>query len=262
MKRFFRTAAALAALLAVCACTNSGMNAEDLRPLRAEQAASANPPPPPRSFTQPAGAEQPAGAQPTDPASLASAASATQPGQMPAQMPGQAPGQADAPPPAAVAAVPAPAAAPAAAPAVVAAPAATPATPAAPARPRAVAAGTPARIQFAPVVGASPTSMSPLAARLTARAAQRGIGVAPEGDSATHVLKGYFSSFTEQRETTVIYVWDVLDPAGNRLHRIQGQQKVSGAQGEGWNSVTAQVMETIADRTIDDLATWLVSRAG
>jgi len=260
MKRFFRTAAALAALLAVCACTNSGMNAEDLRPLRAEQAASANPPPPPRSFTQPAGAEQPAGAQPTDPASLASA---TQPGQMPAQMPGQVPGQAGSPLPAAVAAVPAPSAptapAPTAAPAVVAAPAATPA---APARPRAVAAGTPARIQFAPVVGASPTSMSPLAARLTARAAQRGIGVAPEGDSATHVLKGYFSSFTEQRETTVIYVWDVLDPAGNRLHRIQGQQKVSGAQGEGWNSVTAQVMETIADRTIDDLATWLVSRAG
>lgn len=128
---------------------------------------------------------------------------------------------------------------------------------------QAAAIRTSAKVQFAPVIGTSPGSVNPLASRLMARAAQRGIAVAPAGDATTtHVIKGYFSAFTEQRETTVIYVWDVLDPAGNRLHRIQGQQKVAAAQGEGWNSVTPQTMEAIADRTIDDLATWLVSRAG
>ena len=134
---------------------------------------------------------------------------------------------------------------------------------AAPAPGQAAAVRTSARVQFAPVIGASPASASPLASRLMARAAQRGLAVAQAGDATTtHVIKGYFSAFTEQRETTVVYVWDVLDPAGNRLHRIQGQQKVAAAQGEGWNSVTPQTMEAIADRTIDDLATWLVSRTG
>lgn len=123
---------------------------------------------------------------------------------------------------------------------------------------------TSAKVQFAPAVGAPTESVNPLAARLTARAAQRGIGLAAAGDAtATHVMRGYFSAFTEQSETTVVYVWDVLDPGGNRLHRIQGQQKVpAGAQGSGWSSVTPQAMEAIADRTVDDLATWLASRAG
>ena len=222
MKRSFRLAAALAAMLAIPACTNSGVDASGLQ-LRAEQAASANPPPPPGVG---AAVAQPA-ATPADPATATPAAPAVTASPAPA--------------PAAVASAP-PSTAPAAA---------------------QVAASGPAKIHFAPVIGASPQSVSPMAVRLTARAAQRGLAVAAAGDAtATHVLRGYFSAFTEQRETTVIYVWDVLDPAGTRLHRIQGQQKVTGAQGEGWNSVTPQAMEAIADRTIDDLATWLVSRAG
>jgi len=120
-----------------------------------------------------------------------------------------------------------------------------------------------ARVEFAPVVGAPTDKVGPLAARLSARAAQRGIGVAAAGDpNATNVLKGYFSAFTDGGRTTVIYVWDVLDPAGNRLHRIQGQQNVTGSQGNGWNAVTPAAMEAIADRTIDDLAVWLSSRTG
>lgn len=129
--------------------------------------------------------------------------------------------------------------------------------------PQVAAISTTARVQFAPAIGVSAEAVPTLAARLRVRAAQRGIGVAGSSDaSATHVMKGYFSAFTEGSETTVIYVWDVLDPAGNRLHRIQGQQKEPGSGGEGWSAVTAQTMEAIADRTIDDLAAWLSSVPG
>lgn len=138
------------------------------------------------------------------------------------------------------------------------------AAPAAPAAaPQVAAIPAAARIQFAPVVGADAAKVAPLAARLSARAAQRGIAIAAAGDgTVTHILKGYFSAFTDKGETTVIYVWDVLDAAGNRLHRIQGQQKVAGGGGEGWNAVDAGTMEAIADRTIDDLAVWLSSATG
>ncbi|MBO6726961.1 MAG: hypothetical protein JJ911_14970 [Rhizobiaceae bacterium] len=128
---------------------------------------------------------------------------------------------------------------------------------------RVAAINSNARIQFAPVIGAAAEAVPALSARLRARASQRGVTVAGSGDPAvTHVMKGYFSAFTDRGETTVIYVWDVLDPAGNRLHRIQGQQAETGTGGEGWNAVTAPTMEAIADRTVDELAVWLSTSSG
>ena len=129
--------------------------------------------------------------------------------------------------------------------------------------PQLAAINTNARIQFAPAIGVSAEAVPTLAARLRTRAQQRGISVVSSSDgSTTHVMKGYFSAFTDGGETTVIYVWDVLDPAGTRLHRIQGQQKQPGSKGEGWNTVTPSTMEAIADRTIDELAVWLSSATG
>jgi hypothetical protein len=76
------------------------------------------------------------------------------------------------------------------------------------------------------------------------------------------VLKGYFSTLTEGGQTTVIYVWDVYDPAGNRLHRINGQQKAPSGGGEGWAAVPSATMQAIADSTIDQLSSWLASSTG
>jgi hypothetical protein len=76
------------------------------------------------------------------------------------------------------------------------------------------------------------------------------------------VLKGYFSALPEGKETTVIYVWDVYDPEGNRLHRINGQQKAPSNGGDGWSAVSPSTMQTIADFTIDQLAAWLASNTG
>lgn len=144
-------------------------------------------------------------------------------------------------------------------------PAGAAATPAA--FPAAVPAGdgaalvTDARIRFAPPVGAPATATAPLADRLNARAAARGIVLADAADTAiTHQMKGYFSTVTENGRTTVIYVWDVSDPAGTRVHRIQGQVAGAASGAEGWDAVAPQTMETIADETVDKLASWLAGR--
>lgn len=119
-----------------------------------------------------------------------------------------------------------------------------------------------ARIQFAPIVGSTVDAVTPLTERIAAKAKERGIGLARSDDpTATHVLKGYLSALTEGKETTVIYVWDVLDTSGNRLHRIQGQQKAAG-RGEGWAGVSRETMQAIGDVTVDQLAVWLASRPG
>ncbi|MEI8702492.1 hypothetical protein [Mesorhizobium sp. ISC15] len=131
-----------------------------------------------------------------------------------------------------------------------------------PAKSAAVIART--RLQVAPIVGASVEAATPLTAELQTRAKQRGITLAGSaGQTPTHVLKGYFSTMSEGKDTTVIYVWDVYDPAGNRLHRINGQQKAPSVNGgDGWAAVAPETMQAIADQTIDQFATWLGSQAG
>lgn len=117
---------------------------------------------------------------------------------------------------------------------------------------------TSARLHFAPVVGAPDQAAAPLGARLAARAGERGVALVAAGDAATtHVVSGYFSTISEGGETTVIYVWDVADTTGARIHRIQGQARSTG--GGGWASVSAQTMEAIADQTVDQLASWLAA---
>ena len=119
------------------------------------------------------------------------------------------------------------------------------------------------RLRFDPIVGATVDVATPLTERLAQRARARGIRLAGNTDpSTTHVLKGYFSTLTEGGRTTVIYVWDVYDPSGNRLHRINGQQKAPAGGGEGWAAVSPATMQAIADSTIDQLASWLGSGTG
>ncbi|ESX06427.1 hypothetical protein X769_06890 [Mesorhizobium sp. LSJC268A00] len=155
-----------------------------------------------------------------------------------------------------------PLAAPGIAPAATPAPAVGATTPANPAQSAAALSKT--RLQIAPIVGASVEAATPLTAELQTRAKQRGITLAGSADqAATHVLKGYFSTMTEGKDTTVIYVWDVYDPAGNRLHRINGQQKAPSVNAaEGWPAVAPATMQAIADQTIDQFAAWLGGSAG
>ncbi|QPC88429.1 hypothetical protein GA830_17960 [Mesorhizobium sp. NBSH29] len=117
-------------------------------------------------------------------------------------------------------------------------------------------------IQLAPVVGPTVEAAKPLSARIVEKVAERGIILAGANGTPTLVLKGYFSAMTEAGQTTVIYVWDVLDTSGNRLHRIQGQEKASANAGDGWETVTAPMMQAIADQTVDKLSTWLATRDG
>jgi hypothetical protein len=120
-----------------------------------------------------------------------------------------------------------------------------------------------ARIYFAPIVGSTVEAVTPLTEQLALRIRESGISIARSGEAGTtHLLKGYLSAMTEGRDTTVIYVWDVLDPAGNRLHRIQGQQKVSGGAGSGWAAVSPDAMRAVADTTASQLAEWLSAGAG
>jgi len=113
------------------------------------------------------------------------------------------------------------------------------------------------QIRFMPVIGAPVNAVTPLSRQLAVEARNRGLAILSASDpGGDHVLKGYFSADNFNGQTTVFYVWDILDPAGTRLTRIQGQEAFPGGTGDPWASVPAEVMERIAARSLADYVAW------
>lgn len=117
------------------------------------------------------------------------------------------------------------------------------------------------RVNIAPIVGAPLEAVTVLSKSMNQRARETGLKLVAAGDpSATYVVKGYFSALAEETGTTVIYVWDVLDGSGNRLHRIQGRQSNPGAdEGDAWRAVTPGTMQAVGASSIDQLNRWLAT---
>ncbi len=118
-------------------------------------------------------------------------------------------------------------------------------------------------IRFLPIIGAPVQSVTPLSKQLGAEARAQGLTIRSSSDpNSQHILKGYFSAMTDNGKTTVVYVWDVLDGSGARLHRIQGQDSVSGTAADPWAAVPESTMTAIATRTIDEYMSWRQSSRG
>ncbi|WP_158284728.1 hypothetical protein [Oricola cellulosilytica] len=118
------------------------------------------------------------------------------------------------------------------------------------------------KVYFAPIVGAPVDKVSALSARLGPAGSANGVKLVASTDpDRTHEIKGYFSAFTEGDSTTVVHVWDVISPSGQRIHRIQGQEVVSGKAAEPWASVPDTTMQAIADKVITEYAAWRRSDA-
>lgn len=138
-----------------------------------------------------------------------------------------------------------------------------PLTPGSTAGPIAGMAGSPmslasVRVNLAPIVGAPVAAVAPMSKQFSAEARARKLTLVSAGaPGTTHVVKGYFSAFPDNGATTVIFVWDILDAAGNRLHRIQGQKQSPGAnEADAWAAVTPQTMEAIAVTSVNELVAW------
>jgi hypothetical protein len=116
-------------------------------------------------------------------------------------------------------------------------------------------------IRFLPIIGAPVQAVTPLSKELGASARGNGLTIKSSSDqTAEHVLKGYLSAFSDGGKITVVYVWDVLDNSGARLHRIQGQESVRGDGSDAWSAVPPEVMKEIGVATIAEYMKWRQSQ--
>lgn len=118
-------------------------------------------------------------------------------------------------------------------------------------------------IRFLPIIGAPVQAVTPLSRQLGAEARARGLTIKSASDaSSEHILKGYFSAFSDGGNVTITYVWDILDASGGRLHRIQGQEVVTSGAQDPWAAVPASVMQQIATKSMAEYVSWRNSHAG
>jgi hypothetical protein len=118
-------------------------------------------------------------------------------------------------------------------------------------------------VRFLPIIGAPVQAVTPLSRQLGAEARSHGLSIKSSNDnSSAYILKGYLSAFSDSGKVTVVYVWDVLDNSGARLHRIQGQESVPSEAQDPWAGVPASVMQQIASKTITQFSSWQQARGG
>ncbi|MEB3042156.1 hypothetical protein [Rhizobium mulingense] len=118
-------------------------------------------------------------------------------------------------------------------------------------------------VRFLPIIGAPVQAVTPLSRQLGAEARAHGLSIKSSNDtSSDYILKGYLSAFSDDGKVTVVYVWDILDSGGARLHRIQGQENVSTAAADPWAGVPASVMQQIASKTIAEFTSWRQAQGG
>ncbi|XUY25999.1 hypothetical protein RMR21_010360 [Agrobacterium sp. rho-8.1] len=118
-------------------------------------------------------------------------------------------------------------------------------------------------IRFLPIIGAPVQAVTPLSRQLGAEARAKGLTIRPSSDtSAENILKGYLSAFADGSNITIVYVWDVLDANGARLHRLQGQEMVPARGSDPWAAVTDAAMQKIAAKTLNDYQSWKQSNRG
>jgi hypothetical protein len=124
-------------------------------------------------------------------------------------------------------------------------------------------AGPVGSIRFLPIMGAPVEAIRPLSEQLGAEARSHGLSIKTAADPGSqHILKGYFSAFKDGRKTTIVYVWDVLDQVGNRLHRIQGQTSVDTKSADLWSGVPPETMRDIATKSVGQYLSWRDGQAG
>jgi hypothetical protein len=120
--------------------------------------------------------------------------------------------------------------------------------------------GDSARFAFTKITGGPGDLLTTFNESVKKDAKTRKLNVVAEDDpNMTYKVKGYVSAVGGPSGTELVYVFDVLDTHGVRIHRISGQVLGSGTQGDPWAGIRNATVEAAAQRAIDDLAAWVNS---
>jgi hypothetical protein len=121
-----------------------------------------------------------------------------------------------------------------------------------------------AKLEIAPIIGAPENISRDLQAQLSTSIERNKISVArAPGGKGEYTLRGYIVAAREKTGSKISYIWDVTDQQSKRVNRITGEEFAVGVAGKDpWSAVTPQIMQSIADKTAAQIASWLPGSSG
>jgi hypothetical protein len=115
------------------------------------------------------------------------------------------------------------------------------------------------------VIGPPENVSGLLQTQLTTDIERQNIRVAKSANEpAEYTLRGYVVSSLEKKgsQAKISYIWDVTDSTGKGVHRVSGEETVpAGKDKDPWMSVTPEVVQSIATKTVASIAAWLPAQA-
>jgi hypothetical protein len=119
--------------------------------------------------------------------------------------------------------------------------------------------GEAAKFAFAPIEGVPVPVLQAMSNALNQEAIAKRVNVVPATDpGAVYTVRGYLSAVAEGPNSKLVYVWDVMDRQGTRLHRVTGQE-IGGAyrNNDPWTGVGVTNINEAARKTMESLAAWV-----
>ena len=114
---------------------------------------------------------------------------------------------------------------------------------------------------FLPFEGAPATKTASLTRLLNSSAQSNGLTIlSATRTGAKYKVKGYFSALNDGTGTMLVYVWDVVDGSGKRLHRINGRERTGKTRTDPWQAITDEEMQRVASATTSRLKSWVDKR--
>ena len=124
-------------------------------------------------------------------------------------------------------------------------------------------AGEKVEISFLPLKGIPQTAQTKLSKQLYGSAGKYDVNLLNQNQPRSNYgLTGYFTALNDGSGTLLIYVWDIVDRNGKRLHRINGQERSGGTSPDPWRSIDDKQLTDVADHTMQSVQTWIASRKG
>lgn len=114
------------------------------------------------------------------------------------------------------------------------------------------------KFALAPITNAPGDMIYAFEDELKANAASRQLAIVGADDpTADYRLKIYLSAVGDYSGTLMIYVLDVFDSSGRRVHRISGQISAGGSLSDPWANIKGTgVVSQAAKEAVDALGNW------
>ncbi|WP_018699425.1 hypothetical protein [Amorphus coralli] len=114
-------------------------------------------------------------------------------------------------------------------------------------------------VAFEPFTGIPGNIADELAGEIAAAAEVRKITLVKRlGSPATYRVKGFLSAISSDNAANIVYVFDVFDASGKRLHRITGERQAGVYAGDPWSGVGTAQLSLVATDVIFQLDAWLM----